>query len=96
MMGGQGRIWGMSAGKMGYWFAGDLDRFSRSRYIAIHTGSSIKPTFTTANDKEVYELIFKLWNQAKENPNMSEGDKSSMMESESESMRDSNKMKIEE
>lgn len=29
MLGGQGRIWGMSIGRMGYWFAGDLDRFSR-------------------------------------------------------------------
>lgn len=66
MLSGQGRIWGMSIGKMGYWFAGDLDRFSRNRYIAIHTGSSIKPTFTTASDKEVYELLFKLWKKRSE------------------------------
>ena len=60
LLGGRGRLWGMSIGKMGYWFAGDLKRFDRQRYIAIHKGSKIIPTFTTANDKEVYSLLVKL------------------------------------
>jgi len=51
----------MSIGKMGYWFAGDLQRMSRDHYIAIHTGSSIKKAFTTENHRQVYELIFRLW-----------------------------------
>jgi hypothetical protein len=44
----------MSVLKWGYWFAGDLDRWSRDHFIAIHTDSVIKKAFTTANHKKVY------------------------------------------
>lgn len=63
LLSGGGRLWGMSIGKWGYWFAGDAQRMSRNHYIALHTGSSIKKAFTTENDRQVYELIFKLWKE---------------------------------
>jgi hypothetical protein len=53
----------MGIGKWGYWFAGDAQRMSRNHYIAIHTNSSVKKAFTTENDRQVYELIYKLWKE---------------------------------
>lgn len=47
LLSGQGRLWGMSIGKWGYWFAGDSQRMSRNHFIAIHTNSSVKKAFTT-------------------------------------------------
>ena len=51
----------MGIGRWGYWFAGDLSRMSRKSFIAIHTNSSIKKAFTTENDRQVYEILYKLW-----------------------------------
>ena len=58
---GGGKLWGMSATKWGYWFAGDLKRLSRDHYIAIETGSWVRKAFTTENHRQVYEIIYKLW-----------------------------------
>lgn len=86
ILSGQGRLWGMSVGKWGYWFAGDADRFNRTHYIAIHTNSSIKKTFTTEKDRQVYELIYKLWKdwQNKHQNGVLSEDKSKMSEQNSE------------
>lgn len=41
------RLWGMDAMAWGYWLAGDIKRCSRDQFIAIYTGKSITPSFTT-------------------------------------------------
>ena len=50
----------MDAAQWGYWLAGDLSRFSREEFIGINTGSSVKPSFTTANTEQVYKILKEL------------------------------------
>ena len=45
--------WGICPQKMSYWFSLDYDRIFKQKYIAIHTRSFIKPTFTPENPEYV-------------------------------------------
>ena len=57
----------MDATQWGYWLAGDRKRWSRTHFIGIQVeGADIKPSFTTENIDEVYDLLRKLKYQSNE------------------------------
>ena len=61
------RLWGMDVTQWGYWLAGDRKRWSRTHFIGIQVeGTDIKPSFTTENIDEVYDLLKKLKYQSNE------------------------------
>jgi len=47
----------MSATEWGYWMPADLKRWDYDRFVAIYTGSSIKPCFTCLDMDTAYQLI---------------------------------------
>jgi hypothetical protein len=51
------RLWGMDVAAWGYWLPCDMKRWSREQFIAVYTGKSIVPSFTTEHTAEVYNIL---------------------------------------
>ncbi len=49
----------MSIQKCGYWFAADFSRRDKQNFIAIHTDSWVRKSFTSSKLIQVYELLCK-------------------------------------
>ena len=41
----------------GYWLPGDMKRCSRDQFVAVYTGKSIVPSFTTEHTAVVYNIL---------------------------------------
>ncbi len=50
-------LWGMDVSAWGYWLPGDMKRCSRDQFIAVYTGKSIVPSFTTEYTAIVYNIL---------------------------------------
>ena len=53
----RGKLWGMNVTEWGYWMPGDLKRWDYEKFIAIHTKSSIKPSFTCTDMDRAYGIL---------------------------------------
>jgi hypothetical protein len=51
------RLWGMDVAAWGYWLPGDVKRCSREQFVAVYTGKSIVPSFTTEHTAVVYNIL---------------------------------------
>jgi len=47
----------MSATEWGYWMPGDLNRWDYTKFVAIYTKSSIKPSFTCTDMDRAYQIL---------------------------------------
>lgn len=57
----KGKLWGMNVAEWGYWMPGDLKRWDYDKFIAIHTKSSIKPSFTCTDMDRAYGILKQQW-----------------------------------
>jgi hypothetical protein len=48
----------MDINNWGYWLPGDIKRCARDDFIGIDVGAWVKPSFTTENTLQVYNIIF--------------------------------------
>lgn len=55
LLNGKGRLWGMNLSP--YWFNWDIKRFSKTKMIAIHLGSTINPAITPDNHEKVLAIL---------------------------------------
>jgi len=54
---GKYRLWGMDL--RFHWYPCDMHRFQKTQFLCLDIGSKIKPSFTSENINQIFEILIK-------------------------------------